>query len=335
MKHHTVDRRSVLGLAAACAGLAIAPRAVFAQQKLVLKASDVHPAGYPTVVAVESLGKKLEQATNGRLSVQMFGSMQLGGEKEAIEQAQVGAIQFARVSVGALGPVIDDLNVFNLPFLFRNTAHMQKVIDGPIGQELLDKVSNNPKAGLIGICWMDAGARNIYDTKKPVHEIGDLKGMKVRVMGNPMFVDMMNSLGGNGVAMGYDQVFSALQTGVVDGAENNPPSFVFDNHFTVAKYYTLTEHLIVPEVLVLSKKTWDALSKDDQALVMKFAREAQLDERKLWQDYEKQAMEKAKAAGIQIIEVANKKPFQEAVKPVWDKYGPRFADMIKRIQDVN
>jgi TRAP-type C4-dicarboxylate transport system substrate-binding protein len=126
-----------------------------------------------------------------------------------------------------------------------------------------------------------------------------------------------------------------LQTGVVDGAENNPPSFVFDNHFTVAKYYTLTEHLIVPEVLVLSKKTWDALSKDDQALVMKFAREAQLDERKLWQDYEKQAMEKAKAAGIQIIEVANKKPFQDAVKPVWDKYGPRFADMIKRIQDVN
>src|SRR6202011_2105257 len=191
-----------------------------AQQKLVLKASDVHPTGYPTVEAVENMGKKLEKATNGRLSVQMYASMQLGGEKEAIEQAQVGAIQFARVSVGALGPVIDDLNVFNLPFLFRNTAHMQKVIDGAIGQELLDKVSNNPKAGLIGICLMDAGARNIYDTKKPVRDIGDLKGLKVRVMGNPMFVDMMNALGGNGVAMGYDQVFSALQTGVVDGAEN-------------------------------------------------------------------------------------------------------------------
>ena len=131
--------------------------------------------------------------------------MQLGGEKEAIEQAQVGACQFARVSVGALGPVIDDLNVFNLPFLFRNTAHMQKVIDGPIGQELLDKVTNNPKAGLIGICWMDAGARSVYDTKRPIKTIGDLKGLKVRVMGNPMFVDMMNALGGNGVAMGYDQ----------------------------------------------------------------------------------------------------------------------------------
>src|ERR1700730_17420426 len=156
MKHHTIDRRSALKLtAAACAGLAFAPRAASAQQKLVLKASDVHPAGYPTVVAVENLGKKLEQATNGRLSVQMFGSMQLGGEKEAIEQAQVGALQMARVSVGAIGPVIDDLNVFNLPFLFRNTAHMQKVIDGPIGQELLAQVTSNPKAGLVAICWMD------------------------------------------------------------------------------------------------------------------------------------------------------------------------------------
>jgi len=200
-----------------------------ADQKMVFKASDVHPEGYPTVQAVENMGKKLEAATGGRLSIQMYASMQLGGEKEAIEQAQVGALQFARVSVGALGPVVDDLNVFNLPFLFRNTDHMEKIIDGPIGQELLDKVSNNLNTRLIGLAWMDAGARSVYDTKKPIKSIDDLKGLKVRVMGNPMFVDMMNALGGNGVAMGYDQVFSALQTGVVDGAENNPPSFVFDN----------------------------------------------------------------------------------------------------------
>ena len=211
--------------------------------------------------------------------------MQLGGEKEAIEQAQIGAIAFARVSVGALGPVVDDLNVFNLPYVFRNTAHMQKVIDGPIGQELLDKVTNSGK-GLVGLCWMDAGARNFYDTKKPIKTIADLKGLKIRVMGNPMFVDMANAMGGNGVAMGYDQVFSALQTGVVDGAENNPPSFVFDNHYQVAKFYTIDEHLIVPEMLVMSKKIWDALSKDDQALLMKFAKEAQQEERKLWEVYE-------------------------------------------------
>jgi tripartite ATP-independent transporter DctP family solute receptor len=315
------------------AGGLVAGRAL-AQQKLVFKASDVHPAGYPTVVAVENLGKKLEQATGGRLSVQMYASMQLGGEKEAIEQAQVSAIQLARVSVGALGPVIDDLNVFNLPFLFRNTAHMQKVVDGAIGQDLLDKVTSNPKAGLVGLCWMDAGARSLYDTRRPIRSIDDLKGLKVRVMGNPMFVDMMNALGGNGVAMGYDQVFSALQTGVVDGAENNPASFVFDNHYQVAKFYTLTEHLIVPEILVFSRKTWDTLSKEDQELLRKLAREAQAEVRKLWMAYEGQAVDKARAAGIQFIEVADKTPFQAAVKPVWDKYGPRFADTIKRIQAV-
>ena len=229
-------KADVRGLAGSIAVIALVclGSAAIAQQKLILKASDVHPAGYPTVVAVENLGKKLEKATNGRLSVQMFAAMQLGGEKEAIEQAQVGAIQIARVSVGALGPVIDDLNVFNLPFLFRNTAHMQKVIDGPIGQELLDKVTGNRNAGLVALAWMDAGARSLYDTKRPIRSIADLKGLKVRVMGNPMFVDMMNALGGNGVAMGYDQVFSALQTGVIDGAENNPPSYVFSNHYTAA-----------------------------------------------------------------------------------------------------
>jgi tripartite ATP-independent transporter DctP family solute receptor len=320
-----------LGAAGLGSGLGIGTGAL-AQSKMVLKASDVHPAGYPTVVATESLGKKLEAATNGRLSVQMFASMQLGGEKETIEQTQLGAIQLLRVSVGALGPVVDELNVLNIPFLCKNTAHMQKVLDGQIGQELLDKVSNNANANLIGLCWMDAGARSFYNTKRPIKSVEDMKGLKVRVIGNPMFVDMANALGANGVAMGYDQVFNSLQTGVIDGAENNPPSYVFDNHYTVAKHYTLTEHLIVPEMLVFSKRAWNNLSKDDQALVKKFAREAQAEARVLWTKYEKEAMDKAKAAGSQIVEVADKKPFQDAVKPVWDKYGPKHAEMIKRIQ---
>jgi tripartite ATP-independent transporter DctP family solute receptor len=328
--YHATIAAGLLAVAAA-----FASGSAGAQEKLVLKASDVHPAGYPTVVAVENIGKKLSDATKGRVTVAMYPSMQLGGEKEAIEQAQVGAIAFARVSVGALGPVVDDLNVFNLPYVFRNTTHMQHVIDGPIGQELLDKVTNSGK-GLIGLCWMDAGARNFYDTKKPIKTIADLKGMKIRVMGNPMFVEMANSMGANGIAMGYDQVFTSLQTGVVDGAENNPPSFVFDNHYQVAKFYTVDEHLIVPEMVVMSKKIYDSMSKDDQALVVKYAKEAQQEERKLWDVYEKQAMDKAAAAGITITQVsaADKKVFQDAVKPVWDKYGPKYADMVKRIQDV-
>jgi tripartite ATP-independent transporter DctP family solute receptor len=307
----------------------------FAQAKQVFKASDVHPVGYPTVVAVEDMGKKLEAATNGRLSIQMYPSMQLGGEKEAIEQAQVGALQIARVSVGALGPVVDDLNVFNLPFLFRDTAHMEKVIDGKIGRELLEKITSNPNTKLVGLCWMDAGARSMYDTKHPIKSIADLKGLKVRVMGNPMFVDMMNDLGGNGVPMGYDQVFSALQTGVVDGAENNPPSFVFDNHYQVAKYFTLTEHLIVPEVLVFSRITWNKLSPADQALIRKLSREAQFDERKLWKLKEADAFARMKAANIEVDHIADKKPFQDAVKPVWDKYGAKYAELIKQIEAVH
>ena len=307
---------------------------VRAQTKSVFKASDVQPPGYPTVAATENLGKKLQAATNGRLSVQMFPSMQLGGEKETIEQTQIGAIQMLRVSVGSMGPIVDDINVVNMPFLFKNTAHAQKMMDGPIGQELLDRITASPNAGLVALGWMDSGARSLYNAKRPIKTIADLKGLKFRVIGNPIFVDMMNALGGNGVAMGYDQVFSALQTGVIDGAENNPPSYVFSNHYTAAKYYSLTEHLIIPEVLVFSKKAWSALSSEDQGLMKKFAREAQLEERELWKNYEQQAMEKAKAAGCEIVEIADKAPFQSAVKPVWDKYGPKYQDMIKRIQDI-
>ncbi|HET9651012.1 MAG TPA: TRAP transporter substrate-binding protein DctP, partial [Usitatibacter sp.] len=145
-----------------------------AQQKQVLKAADVHPPGYPNIVAIENMGKKLEKETNGRLSIQMYPSMQLGGEKEMIEQAQVGALQIARVSVGTLGPVVDDLNVFNLPFMFRDENHARHVIDGPIGDELLAKVTASP-ARLVGLGWMDAGTRNVY-SNKPITKPADLKG---------------------------------------------------------------------------------------------------------------------------------------------------------------
>jgi tripartite ATP-independent transporter DctP family solute receptor len=320
-----------LGAASLAGGL---PFSASAQTKAVFKASDVQPPGYPTVAATENLGKKLAEATQGRLSIQMYPSMQLGGEKETIEQTQIGAIQMSRVSVGTMGPIVDDINVINMPFLFKNTAHANKMMDGPIGQELLDKITASPNANLVALCWMDAGARSLYNTKHPIKSIEDVKGLKFRVIGNPIFIDMMNALGGNGVAMGYDQVFSALQTGVIDGAENNLPSYVFSNHYTAAKYVTLTEHLVIPEVLVFSKRVWSGLSPDDQNLIKKLAREAQLEERGFWNQYEQKALDKAKAAGSQIVEIADKTPFQNAVKPVWDKYGPKYQDMIKRIQAI-
>jgi tripartite ATP-independent transporter DctP family solute receptor len=332
-----MDRRTVLRLGAFTALGAFAKdcaRPAFAQQKLVLKATDVHPLGYPTVEAVVRLGKKLEAATGGRLSIQMYPSMQLGGEKEMIEQAQVGALAMARISVGPMGPLVPELNVFNLPFMFRDDAHMEKVIDGPIGDELLKKLSDHATAGLIGLCWMNAGTRNVYNSKKPVRSLDDLKGLKIRMMGNPVFVDTMNALGGNGVAMGFDQLVNAMQTGVVDGAENNYPSYATGQHFRYAKYYSLTGHLMIPEILVFSKRTWQTLPPDDQALITKLAKEAQQEERKLWYEMEKKSIQQIKEAGVDIIEIPDKKPFQDAVKPVWDKYGAQHAALIKRIQDV-
>jgi len=323
-------RRAMLISAAALTAALASP--AIAQQKQVWKASDVHPLGYPTVEAVERMGKKREKDTNGRISIQMFPAMQLGGEKEMIEQAQVGALQIARISVGAMGPVVDDLNVFNLPFIFRDEKHMRAVIDGPIGQDMLDRITASPQSRLVVLGWMDGGTRNVY-SNKPVTKPADLKGMKIRMMGNPLFVETMNAMGGNGVAMGFNELYSALQTGVVDGAENNPPTLLAQNHYQVSKVYSLTGHLIIPEIFVFSKRTWDGMSKADQALLKKHAREAQFEQRKLWDDYVGVAESKLKAAGIQFVN-ADKKAFYDATQPIRDKYGAKYAALLKRIQDT-
>jgi len=296
-----------------------------------IKFDDVHPAGYPTGGAEQNMGKKLEQASNGEITFKMFAGGVLGSEKEVIEQAQIGAVQMARVSLGIVGPVVPDVNVFNMPFVFRDHDHMRKVIDGEIGQEILDKITNS-EFNLVALAWMDGGTRSLY-TKKPVRSLADLKGMKIRVQGNPLFIDMMNAMGGNGIAMDTGEIFSALQTGVIDGAENNPPTLLEHNHYQNAKYFTLTSHLILPEPVVMSKTTWNKLTPDQQALVKKVAREAQFEERALWDAKSAASEEKLKAAGVEFIAV-DKKPFYDATAPVREKYGAQYADLMKRIDAV-
>ncbi|WP_210543704.1 TRAP transporter substrate-binding protein [Rhodoferax sp. PAMC 29310] len=316
-------------IAAAVAAVAFTSSFHAQAEDIVLKASDTHPAGYPTVVAVENMGKKLEAATNGRIKMKMYPGAVLGQEKEAVEQVQIGAIQIARISLGVVGPVAPDVDVFNMPFVFRNIAHMRAVIDGPIGAELLEKVTNSP-ARLVALGWMDGGARSLY-TKKLVKTPADMAGIKVRMMGNPLFVDTMNAMGGNGISMSYGEVFSALQTGVIDGAENNPPSFFTSNHYTTGtKYYAQTNHLIIPELLVMSKVTWDKLTPADQTLMKKVAREAQMEQRVLWDKSVAEYTEKLKAAGIEFVQV-DQKLFFDATAPVRAKYGAKFADLMKRI----
>jgi tripartite ATP-independent transporter DctP family solute receptor len=330
-----MKRRTFAGLAAGALALACSIAVVPAQaQKQVWKASDVHPLGYPTVEAIVRMGAKLEKATGGRYSIQMFPSMQLGGEKEMIEQAQVGALQIARISVGPMGPIVDELNVFNMPFVFRDEAHMRKVIDGQIGVEMLDKLSKDPRSRLVALGWMDAGTRNVY-SDKPATKPADLKGMKIRMMGNPIFVETMNAMGGNGIAMGFNELHQALQSGVVDGAENNPPTLLAQNHYQTprGKVYSLTGHLIIPEIFVFSKASWDKLPAADQQLVTKLAREAQLEQRQLWDAYTKEAESKLKAAGIKFV-AADKEAFFKATQPVRDKYGAKYAGLIQKIRDT-
>src|SRR6476620_4183689 len=278
----SMKRRLFASLGAVLVGIAaVVSLPAMAQTKVVWKASDVHPLGYPTVEAIVRMGKKFETATNGRISIQMYPSMQLGGEKEMIEQAQVGALQIARI---------------------------------------------------VALGWMDAGVRNVYG-KKPVPTPADLKGQKIRMMGNPIFVETMNAMGGSGVAMGFNELYAALETGVVDGAENNPPTLLAQNHYLVSKVYTLTGHLIIPEIFIFSKRTWDGLTPDDQALLKKLSREAQFEQRKLWDEKTVTAEADLKAKGVTFVP-ADKAAFYKATQPIRDKYGVKYAALLKRIEET-
>lgn len=326
-------RRKFLATGALMAALGFAGLApMSANAQMVMKAADVHPAGYSTVVAVENMGKKAEAATNGRIKFQMFPGGVLGDEKTMIEQTQFGAIQILRTSLGPVGNVVPEVNVFNMPFMFRDEAHLHAVLDGPIGQEMLDKISASP-AKMVALAFTVAGSRSLY-TKKPVRTPEDLKGQKIRMMGNPLFIDTMNAMGGNGISMGYGEVFTALQTGVIDGAENNEPSLFTSNHYTTGtKYYTQTKHLMIPEIIVMSKVTWDKLSAEDQAMFKKLGHEAQMEQRELWNKSVEESVGKLKAAGVEFINVDNK-PFYDATAPVRAKYGEKYADLIKLIEAV-
>ncbi|RMN27697.1 TRAP dicarboxylate transporter-DctP subunit [Pseudomonas coronafaciens pv. coronafaciens] len=304
------------------------------KEDIKIKFAEVHPAGYAPVVAEQNMGKKLEEQSKGEISFKMYAGGVLGSEKEVVEQVQSGAVQMTRVSLGIVGPVVPDVNVFNLPFVFRDQAHMRTIIDGEIGQEILDKITNS-QFNMVALAWMDGGTRNLY-TKKPVRQISDLKGMKIRVQGNPVFIETINDMGGNGIAMATGEIFSALQTGVIDGAENNPPTYFQHNHYQNAKFFTITEHLILPEPIVMAKTTWEKLNPEQQALVKKLAREAQMEERVLWDKSSADAETKLKAAGVEFITLTpeQKKAFYDATQPVRDKFGAPYKALIERINAV-
>ena len=319
--------KSLTGILLATAAMVMTASAC----ETTLKSSDTHPDGYPTVEAVKAMGKTLEESTGGRLCIEIYASAQLGEEKDTIEQTQFGAIDLNRVSLGPFNNIIEETQIPSLPYIFRSVDHMHHVMDGPIGQEILDAFAAHD---LVGLAFYDGGSRSFYNKEKPIKSMADLKGMKFRVMQSDMFVDMVSALGANATPLPYGEVYSSIQTGVIDGAENNWPSYDTSGHFEVAKYYTLDQHLIVPEVLVMSKKSWDKLSADDQAAVRAAAKASVPVMRELWVAQEKKSEDKVRAAGSEIITDIDKTPFIEAMKPVYEKYvkSDKLKDMVARIQ---
>ena len=312
------------------AGTAFAS-AAYAECEVTLKSSDTHPDGYPTVEAVKRIGDMVKERSNGRICIEVFHSAQLGEEKDTIEQTKFGVIDMNRVSMGPFNNIIEETKVVSLPFIFRSPEHAHRVLDGPIGGELLAAFEPH---GFVGLAFYDGGSRSFYNKQKPIKSIEDMKGMKVRVMQSDVFVDMMTALGANATPMPYGEVYSSIQTGVIDGAENNWPSFESSGHFEVAKHYTLNQHLIVPEILVMSKVSWDKLTPEDQALIKQAGKDSMPINRELWAAREKESEAKVRAAGVEIITDIDKQPFIDAMKPVYEKHAstPKLKDLVSRIQ---
>jgi tripartite ATP-independent periplasmic transporter solute receptor, DctP family len=298
----------------------------------VFIAADVHPAEYPTTASVISMGKKLSEATNGRLNLKMFPSGQMGDENTTLEKTRTGAIDIVRVSMSPVGGVLPEVGVFNMPFIFKDVDHLHAVLDGPIGEELGQKITDS-KLGLVFLGWMDAGSRSLI-TKKPIRNLEEIKGLKIRLQNNPIGLDAFEALGANPVVIPVGDVFSSLQTGVIDAAENNEPTFDSENYVVAGtKFYDRTEHMMVPEMFAFSKVKWEKLSKDDQELIKKLAKEAQTEERTRWAEYTIKSTARLKEQGVEFLDV-DRQPFIDATAPVREKHGAAFADLLKRIEEA-
>ena len=282
----------------------------------VIHATDAQPDGYPTVEAVRAFARRLHERSDGRFRVKLYPGGQLGAERDTLEITVFGGIDLNRVSIAPLGSIAPEAVVPTLPFLFRDTAHMRAALDGGPGQRILDSLRPH---GLVGLCFYDAGARSFYTTRRTIRTPADLKGLKIRVMNSDIFVSMVNQLGGNATPMAYGEVYQGLMQGVVDGAENNWPSYESSRHFEVAGHYSLTRHVMAPEVLLMSQRAWQRLDASDRALVRHCARDSVGFMRTLWDQRSDEAQAKLEAAGVEITE-PDRAAFVEAVQPVWDQY---------------
>jgi tripartite ATP-independent transporter DctP family solute receptor len=298
------------------------------------RAADTQSEDYPTVQALRYMGRLIDERSGGRLQIRVFHSRQLGEEKETIEQTRAGAIDLNRTNVALVGTFVPAMNVLAMPFLFRSIEHLQKVLDGPIGDEILGSFE---PFGFVGLAFYDSGARSVYNSVRPVHSIADLKGLRIRVQQSELMSDMIKALGAEPIELPYGQVRTGLATKLIDGAENNWPSFVTTDHYKYAGNYTLTEHTMSPEVLIMSRKAWESLSPEDRTIFREAALQSAHFMRESWKNLEEQSRRRAEGAGVTIVTDFDRKPFEAAMVPIYAKAqrDPAAAQLIDRIRKVH
>lgn len=298
---------------------------------IVLKLAENQPDDYPTTIGDKEFAKIVSEKTKGRIKIEVYAGGQLGDEKSVIEAIQMGGIDLARVNAQPLSDFSKKLRVLSLPYLFRDEAHLWKTLDGQVGEELLTSLKDSK---MIGLAYYDSGARSFYNSKREVKVPEDMKGLKIRVQQSELMMDLVKSLGASPTPMAYGEVYSGLQTGVIDGAENNWPSYFSTSHYEVAKNYTLDYHTRTPEVVIASKAVWDKLSAEDQKILKEAAKASQEVQKKSWKAYENKSIEAVKAKGNKVTEVTDYKAWQDAVKPMLEKHGKDFKELIEKINNI-
>jgi tripartite ATP-independent transporter DctP family solute receptor len=296
------------------------------------RSAEVHPADYPTTKAVEYMGQLLKERSGGKLGVKVFPNGALGQERDAVEQLKIGGLDMMRINVAPLNNIVPETIVPALPFIFSSEDHMHATLDGPVGEQILAAMESQ---GMVGLAFYDSGARSMYSTS-PIKTLADVHGRKIRVQQSDLFVAMVSALGANATPMPYGEVYTGLKTGIIDAAENNFPSYESSRHFEAAPYYSLTEHSMAPEVLVFSKRIWDRLSADDQAMIRQAAKESVPYMRKLWDEREAKSRQTVEAGGAKIAPIEDRQAWVDAVKPIYEKFAgtPALQDLVKQIQST-
>ena len=302
-------------------------------EAVVLKLAETHPADYPTTLGDYEFARLVEEKTEGRVKIEVFPAAQLGEEKDVIEQVQIGAIDLTRTSIAPLTEFAPSLNVLQLPYIYRDADHMWNVLNSEIGENFLKSVES---ANFVGLGWFDPGQRNFYNSQKEITSLADLKGLKFRVMQSELMMDMVAALGASPTPLPYGEVYSAIQTGIIDGAENNWPSYDTSSHFEVAKYYTIDGHVRVPEIIIASSIAMQKISAEDLAIMKEAAKEAQAFQIEKWEAKEVESRKKVEEAGSIITELTPeaKAEFAAAMEPVYQKYAAEYTDLIKQVQEI-